>query len=371
MDSIETVISNDIALNCENNNIESDLTKHVADSSCEIKTNNLTPDKQKMDPNIDMDLNVTEILISNKRNLERQVTELELKLTQLQTTYGLEINSHNATKQQLNNVKTELKHLNDKYYFAMENIKQLETEIKELNSVKSVMTDDNNNLCEQLELTKSILTAKEAENASIRNHLQHLQNELDVTKLQLQQLNSGVNTCTATSFECLNSEQNDVLLQKVNSLEQQLNISQKERDQINCHYENYVGELNAQLKSVILQNDELSKKVKSLCARENCLIDQISEMEIRIQNFQVKEENAIEHLSNNQENVKSIDVIHLQEKYTKTQVSDLSVSFYVGAFICWHGFVCGYVSVILIFMTASVQVVALLYKMRLQLGASY
>lgn len=277
----------------------------------------------------DMDLNITEIFISNKRNLESQVSELESKLTQFQSAYSMEINDHNATKQQLNYIQIELNNMNDKYLSTQEELCQLDNKIKKLSELKMSISEENKNLTEQLEFTKSILTAKESENSSLRIHLQQVQNELDVTKLQLQQLNTGLSTSSTNTVRNFDSEKQEILSQKVTNLEQQLNIAQKERDQINIHYETYVCELNNQLKSVMLKNNELTQKVQNLSTREASLIEQISDMEIRLQNLQVRKEEAVETLSSEHKNTITIDVKALQDNYTKAQVSKaLQYSFF-------------------------------------------
>ncbi|CAG9784465.1 unnamed protein product [Diatraea saccharalis] len=255
-----------------------------------------------------LDVNMAELLICNKRNLEVQVTELNSKLAELDLKLKQEIYYHNDCKQKICHLESELHDLNEKYLYVTNQMQLQNNKIQELNITKSSLQDENDNLLEKLEFTKTVLTAKETENASLHSQLDQLNRELDVSRLHVQQLLNGANTYTSTNNGDLGSTRNEELLQKIDYLEQQLKTVQKERDQINIHYEQYVCELNGQLKLMTLQNEDLSKQINQLSNRENSLVDQISEMEIRIQNLQVK---SLE--DKGQPHDKSIDVNAIQE----------------------------------------------------------
>lgn len=231
------------------------------------------------------DVNVTEILISNKRNLENQISELQTKLIQLENSQTTAVNENYFCKQQINNLQQDIQNLQQKYLRATEEINDKEATIKELDKLKLSLTDENNNLQEQLEFTKTMLTAKESENTALQNQLQNLQNQLDVTQLHLQQISNGnqINIAQQQKKE----QDTEILVQKISTLEHQLKTMQKERDQINVHYEHYVAELNEQLKTLAIKNQELNTEVTRLANRETGLIEQISDMEIRLQNFQI------------------------------------------------------------------------------------
>lgn len=297
------------------------IVNALAECSGSLDSSNIITKKtNQVEPN-GVDINVTEILISNKRNLEEQVSELESKLRELESAYRAEVNNHNCAKQQVTFLQNELKDLMDKYAIAMENKITINKNIEELNKIKTSLFDDNNNLKEQLEFTKSILTAKETENSCLHNQMNNLQNELDFTKLQLQQLTSGSNIYMAQTDA--KSENSEELLQKINTLEELLKTAHKERDQVNTHYEQYVRELNEELKSAMIKNEEFSKEISNLSIRESSLIEQISEMEIRLQSFKIKkDEETIVHTTVNNE-----ELINLQNKYTTTQVSWIIKSF--------------------------------------------
>lgn len=230
------------------------------------------------------DVNITEILISNKRHLEMQVHNLQTTLGQLEQKHALVHSDYTKCNQKLNELEIEIANINNKYLNATQEIIIKDAKLNEINSVNSLLSEENNNLAEQLEFTKSVLNAKEAENGSLQNQMFNLQNQYDLLHLQLQQLTNGSPSSSATA-QVNNSEKTEAMLQKISTLEQQLHSLQKERDQINQHYEHYVAELNEQLRSVIKKNEELTREVESLSNRENSLIEQISDMEIRIQNF--------------------------------------------------------------------------------------
>lgn len=260
------------------------------------------------------EVNVTEMLISNKRNLEMQINELQSKLAQLESDNMLAVNNNNISKQQINNLEMELKNLHNKYRITLQEISSKDKMIQELYTIKSSLSDKTNNLQDQLEFTKSILSAKEMENNSLQNEVGVLQNQLDATQLQLQQVSNGAQRPHLTHTAQDTDQNNEALLQKISNLDLQLKTLQKERDQISLHYEHYVVELNEQLKSVVKKNEELSKEIHNLSNREASLIDQISEMEIRIQNYHSKPE-PVEIQVNNVEEIHAV-----QQNYNKIQV---------------------------------------------------
>ncbi|XP_049865880.1 golgin subfamily A member 2 [Pectinophora gossypiella] len=270
------------------------------------------------------DVNVTEILISSKRNLEIQVYDLQTKFTQLENEYTLAINNNKYYKQQISQLENELKSIQSKYLLITEKVTSKEKIITELNTIKSSICDENNNLQEQLEFTKTMLTSKESENASLHNQVCNLQHELDATQLQLQQLTNGsIAQVTQQAMQQEARANTEALLQKIANLEQQLIKLQKEREQNISHYEHYVGELNEQLKSTVTKNHELSVEVQNLSLREHNLIEQISDMEIRLQHMRQHAPCEVQPDKDN-----SNEIIELQDKYDTLQAhfEDLSKS---------------------------------------------
>ncbi|XP_022820516.1 golgin subfamily A member 2-like isoform X2 [Spodoptera litura] len=251
-----------------------------------LKKSNITENNIIPEP----DLNITEILISNKRNLELQVHHLQSSLEQLEQKNALVVNDYKICNQKLKELEHEINNINDKYIKATEEITIKNAKLNELNSLQLTLSEENSNLTEQLEFTKSVLHSKEAESDSLHKQLLNVQSQYDVIHLQLQQLTNG-SPVTLPAEKPVNDEKTQAMSQKISYLEQQLTSLQKERDQINAHYEHYVAELNEQLSSLVRKNEELVRNVENLSNRENSLIEQISDMEIRIQNYNVDKKN--------------------------------------------------------------------------------
>lgn len=265
------------------------------------------------------DLNVTEILISNKRNLEIQVLDLQTKLSQLEHNHALVISNFKECNQNVNDLENELRNINSKYLLITQEMSRKDAKINELNSVMATLSEENTNLLEQLEFTKSIVNAKEAENDSLHKQLTNVQHQHDVLHLQLEQLTNGSPVCPPIGKPD-DSIKKEAMLQKIASLEQQLHVFQKERDQMTFHYEHYVGEINEQLKSAVQKNEDLRKEVQVLANRENSLIEQISDMEIRIQNYNIDKKKF--EMDQNTSNMKVLqdDLKHIQNQLNELQI---------------------------------------------------
>lgn len=309
---IVTQSTQDILDNHQSDVFETNKTSYMAlpvSSTSHLKNIDVTEDNSIQEA----DVNITEILISNKRNLELQVHQLQTKLDQLEQNHALVVNDYTKCNQKLNELEIEIENINDKYLIAAQEIKIKDSKLNELNSKNSSLLEENGNLAEQLEFTKTVLNAKEVEIDSLHNQLFNIQNQYDLIHLQLQQLTDGSPASPPTT-KPNNDDKTEAMLQKNTYLEQQLHLLQKERDQINLHYEHYVGELNQQLKSVIKKNEELTLEVESLSNRENSLIEQISDMEIRIQNY--NQEKKTYEVDRNTSSVKD-----MQDDLRKTRVS--------------------------------------------------
>lgn len=292
-------ISNIIQQNIQYTTVESKLVENNNDNF-QTNTNSL---------------NATEILISNKRNLEIQVNELQSKLADLEINYSVTIEKYNVANQKIQNLENNLRDTNDKYLSANNELLEKDKTINELNSLKLILTEENSSIIEQLEFTKTMLTAKESENNSIYSQLFNLQNQLDATQLQLQQLTNGAYDVISNSKE-INAEETAHMMQKMSNLEQQLKDVHKEKDSITSHYQHYVNDLNEHLKGVLSKNQEQCKEIKTLLDRESSLVEQIAEMEIRLQSLQMQKKIVDNETTNGSDDVKE-----LQCKYDKIQVS--------------------------------------------------
>ncbi|XP_013181416.1 PREDICTED: golgin subfamily A member 2-like [Papilio xuthus] len=276
--------------------------------------NSVTPKKS--------DMNVTEILITNKTKLEEQVKTLEKRLVELQRSFNSAVEQQNVYAQTVSCLQMELQTVQNKYEVLNDENSLQKNTILDLQSKITALSEQNTNLIEQLEFTKTMLTVKENENSQLTNHISMLQNQIDVLQLQMKQLTNNSNMSNiSVSQDQKEQTSNDQLYQKISNLEQQMQSLQKERDSISSHYEHYVGELNRQLKVMETNNNELSVETQRLQNRETNLVDQISEMEIRLQNFQSKKVEEHENVLKLQETIKTKEkkIQELSAAYSELQ----------------------------------------------------
>ncbi|XP_045760539.1 golgin subfamily A member 2 [Maniola jurtina] len=293
------------------NNTVSVITDRVSQDGLEVNEKEPLNEIINSDNSIEnkTDVNITEILISTKMNLETQIRNLTEKLSHLESLYRSESSNHDIAKQKVDSLEHELNILSNKYENAVQKISHKDGSLAELNSLISNMRDENNNLAEQLEFTKSILSTKEIENTQLHHDIRRFQNQIDLLQLQIQQLTN--NTFTQ-SDQCNKAfEETQAFVKKISNLEQTIEALQKNRDQINSHYEHYVRELNEQYKSEVKKNENLAQEIQNLYNRENSLIEQISDMEIRLQNYYTIKEDKIQQKESDTE---------MQNLYQKTKV---------------------------------------------------
>lgn len=245
----------------------------------DLKTSEIKPDV------------ITEMLISNKTNLELQINDLSAKLAHSESLYGQEINNHNNCKQQNIALQSEINNLMAKYSTVVQEASSKDKELQQLKITNQHLHEEKNNLFEQVELTKSMLTSKESENSQLLNQVSTYQNQIDLLQLQIQQLTND----SVVKFDQSNrnTEETEALLQNISNLELKIQTLQKDKEQINSHYEHYVRDLNERLKSELNKNETLSKDLQNLYNREHSLIEQISEMEIRLQNYATKNDSDL------------------------------------------------------------------------------
>lgn len=226
----------------------------------------------------------TELLITNKRNLEMEIQNLKHKVCELESNYENVLTNCNTLQNRNNCLETELGTIRDMNVSIVNKLSLEEKELEECKKVTYALEQEKSHLLEQLDFTKTVLTAKETENISLHSKITTLANDLESTQLRLHQLTSGIVLHNDNENQCHN-DQIESFKQRITLLEQQLKFSQKECSQINSHYEHYITELNDQLKLASLRNEELVKQTQLLSSRENCLIEQISSMEIQLQNL--------------------------------------------------------------------------------------
>lgn len=301
-----------------NRNCVKDLNNYdVSNSVPTFESNNIIQTALQ-DVRTEQHLKAMEILTTNKRQLEIQLYELQDKVKDIDSKYTESVNNCNKYKQHLYSLELELKTLKDKYLLQNEDIHNKSKTIEELNAIISKLTEKNNSLSEQIDITKTALMTKEAENTSMQSLLLNLQNKLDGTELQLQQLSNG--TILSSDLKSTNqnlSEENERLIQKIAHLQQQLKSVIMEKEQLNINYEQYVGQLNEQVSSLSTKNNTLMQENNILADRESSLIEQIGDMEIQLQHFRetcVPTQNVSTEINYN------IEYNELQSKYLELEV---------------------------------------------------
>ncbi|CAH4003054.1 golgin subfamily A member 2 [Pieris brassicae] len=229
---------------------------------------------------------VNEYFIYNQNSLENEVRALLQKLSAYETMYADEKANHHTSKQNNSTLEWEIKNLKDKILILNQDLNKKDEDILELTNYNQTLRNENNNLLEQLELTKSIISSKESDNAHLLNQVNLYLNQLEVTQLQLQQLSSDT---TVNVNSNSNKDELEQLYQKIDTLNKKITSLQQEKDNIVSHYQHYLTDLKEQLNSSKLKNEQLSKEVEMLSDRENGLIEQIGDMEIRMQKFNKKD----------------------------------------------------------------------------------
>ncbi|CAG9566967.1 unnamed protein product [Danaus chrysippus] len=255
-----------------------------------------------------------------------QIKNFTEKLAHLEYLHGSEVSSHNTSKQRIINLESELSDLSSRYLKVEQDMQQKNREfLMILQVLYNSVVEANNNLSEQVEFTKSMLTAKESENNHLQSQIITYHNQLDSAMLHIQQLtnNSSImQTPTNNSMEEI-----ELLKKKISAFRATNSLFlQKERDNKNSHYEHYVKELTEQLKNEVNKNESHLQTIQNLYNRENSLIEQISDMEIRLQNYQKRIENEVikvEHVDNSQELQEKYNYIQKQLEETKLKLNNL------------------------------------------------
>ncbi|CAH2243156.1 golgin subfamily A member 2 [Pararge aegeria] len=307
-----------------NNTVSSKTDSWIVFNPDNVEINKTEPPKEaNAEINFEKksDVNITEILISTKTDLESQITHLTEKLTHLEGLYSTESSNHMIAKQKINALEHELSVLSSKYESVVRDVSNKDESLLELKNLISTIRDENNNFVEQLEFTKSMLTTKEIENTQLHNQIRYCQNQLDVFQLQIQQLTN--NSTAQVDQMSYTSGEKESSFNKMSNLEKTIEALQKERDQINCHYEHYLGDLNKQYKAEVKKNENLAIEIQSLYNRENSLIEQISDMEIRLQNFKIQD-NTVHKQENDMEIQKQyqdcqVQLMEMNSKYQELQ----------------------------------------------------
>ncbi|XP_050675765.1 golgin subfamily A member 2-like [Leptidea sinapis] len=261
----------------------------------------------------------TEYLLNNQKSLESKLENLQTQFSELNECYVAETQKHNQAKNKIYNLEREVENITLQYNICAKELLKKDELIKGLQSNIETLIDDNNSLVEQIEFTKSLLKTKETEYANLHSQACSYYNQLETTKLQIQQLTSDTNA-NVKNLDFMNEK--EYLSNNINTLEQKIRALQQEKDTLTSHYEHYVKDLNDQLKNSMLRNEDLSKELYRLNERENYLVEQIGDMEIRLQNFN-KKDFEVETQSDTTELQKQIAILEEIVEEVKKKYSQL------------------------------------------------
>ncbi|XP_047545073.1 golgin subfamily A member 2-like [Vanessa atalanta] len=236
---------------------------------------------------------ITEMLISNKANLELHMNEMSTKLANLESLYELEISNHNVCKQQNIALQNEISDLKTKYKIAVKEVSTKDEDMARLKEALDYLHDEKNNLFEQVELTKSILNSKELENAQMFHQISSYQSQIDMLQIQLQQLSNDSFGNYDQSYK--KNQDTETLLDKIYELERGIEMVRREKDELIAHYDHFAQDRNEQLQLEQRKNEKISKDLRRLYDREQSLVEQISELEIRLQNYNIRNDELFQN----------------------------------------------------------------------------
>ncbi|XP_046961788.1 golgin subfamily A member 2-like [Vanessa cardui] len=262
---------------------------------------------------------LTEMLISNKANLELHMNEMSAKLANLESLYELEISNHNVCKQQNIALQNEISDLKSKYKIATQEVSTKDVDMERLKEALQFLHDEKNNLFEQVELTKSILNSKELENAQLTNQISSYQSQIDMLQIQLQQLTNDSLVNYDPSYNKKNQD-TETLLDKIYELERSIEVVQREKEELIAHYDHYAQDINEKLKSEQRKNENISKDLRKLYDREQSLVEQISELEIRLQNYNIRHDELCQKEKNDRE-------VKNQLLATKQELEEINIKY--------------------------------------------
>ncbi|XP_050361509.1 golgin subfamily A member 2-like isoform X1 [Nymphalis io] len=226
---------------------------------------------------------ITEMLISNKANLEFQMNEMSTKIANLESLYELEKRNHNDCKQKNIALQNEISDLKTKYKIAIQEVSSKVEDMAHLKEALQFLHDEKNNLFEELELTKSILNRKELENTQLFHQISTYQSQINMLQIQLQQLTNDSLGNFDPSYTKKHQD-TETLLDKIYELERSVEMTHREKEELISQYNQYAQDISEKLKAEQHKNEMKSIELRKLQDREQSLVEQISEIEIRLQN---------------------------------------------------------------------------------------
>lgn len=271
-------------------------------------------------------LKAVELLTSSKRQLEIQVQSLQDKIKQIELNCSESKSNFNMHQQEMSMLQTELNNIKENNISLKKDLDTKNDKVDEQMKLIASLMDKNNDLSEQLDITKTALMARQAEVGSLQSHNNNLQIQVESTELRLQQLSHGETKRNNTDITANNIEDIDILLRKVTSLEQQLKSMLSEKQLMKVHYEQYVKEMDEQVNYFAVKNGDLVRQNHVLSNRETELIEQISNIEIKMQEY-IKSSGANMKSSRKQDNKAEIEELKQKCQQLEEDIKGLQVKY--------------------------------------------
>ncbi|XP_055903800.1 golgin subfamily A member 2 [Eupeodes corollae] len=271
-----------------------------------LSTPSIPPPSQN---NNSSSIDTIQILITEKAALSSELNmlrnfcrEKELENEELQAQFQL-------TSKRLQDLQNEFTHerqsMNE---FKSKNL-TLQVQLEETRS----KYDDQ---AEHLEETKKLFALEKDRSQSLSKELKEAKNELELTKIRINQLSDEASVTQDNRVESLTQTQ-FMYEQQIRDLQAMVQQLTSDKEQSNQQYQTYVQHLNTEVTALNEKNGELAEECSKLQERERQFIDHISGLEKEIQKSISRQDQVKE---NQQQEANEIYIKEIEE--LKTKITD-------------------------------------------------
>lgn len=247
-----------------------------------------------------------QILITEKAALSSELNTLrnicrekELENEELQAQFQL-------TSKRLQDLQNEFTH--ERQALTEYKSKNLTLQVQ-FEEIRSKFDDQ----AEYLDETKKKLAVEKERNQSLGSQLKEATNELELTKIRVNQLSDEASVTQDNRVESLTQTQ-FMYEQQIRDLQAMVQQLTSDKEQANQQYQTYVQHLNTEVTSLNEKNSELTEECSKLQERERQLIDHISGLEKEIQKSISRQDQVKE---NQQFEVNEVYIKQIEELKTK------------------------------------------------------
>ncbi|XP_055855386.1 golgin subfamily A member 2 [Episyrphus balteatus] len=251
-------------------------------------------------------IDTIQILITEKAALSSELNTLrnicrekELETEELQAQFQL-------TSKRLQDLQNEFTHERQ----AMNEFKSKNLTMQvHMEEIRSKYDDQT----EHLEETKKLFLNEKERNQSLSKELKEAKNELELTKIRINQLSDEASVTQDNRVESLTQTQ-FMYEQQIRDLQAMVQQLTSDKEQANQQYQTYVQHLNTEVTNLNEKNSELVEECSKLQERERQFIDHISGLEKEIQKSISKQDQVKE---NQQYEVNEVYIKEIDELKTK------------------------------------------------------